>query len=120
MPPRHYDRPGYATQIAPLVGRRIAQARNQQGLTQEQLGAKIGVHQVTVTNWESGSRAINVINLVLVADALDVPPASLLPGVDTKIPNALSIMTLAEQASAVADKLHALVELVDAQQRATG
>lgn len=89
MPPRNYDRPAYATQIAVLVGRRIGHARKDRGLTQEQL-----------------------------ADILDVPAASLLPGDDAKHPNALSIMTLTEQASAVTDELHALVELVNKQQRA--
>jgi len=123
MPARNYDQPGYATQIAVLVGRRIAQARNQRRLTQGQLGSKIGVHQVTIAHWECGSRGINVINLVLVADALEVPAASLLPGDDTNDqddPNALSIQTLTRQASAVANELHALVELINKQQNAPG
>lgn len=117
MTSRKYKRPGYATQIVSLVGRRIAQVRKDHGWTQEQLGAEVGVHQVSIARWETGAQPISVTDLVLVAQALQIEAGALLPGPDIDQPNALLIMTLTERASAVADDLRALVELVELQQR---
>lgn len=117
MSSRKFKRPGYATQIVPLVGRRIAQVRKEREWTQERLGEEVGVHQVSIARWEVGSQPISVTDLVLVAEALEVEPGALLPGPDINRPNALLIMTLTERASAVADDLRALVELIEQQQR---
>ena len=56
----------------PKLGERIAQARQQAGLTQKQLAEKLGVSQRVVTYWEreaSGLRADQLSNL---AEALGV------------------------------------------------
>ena len=36
------------------LGERIAQARKQAGLSQEQLGEKLGVSRQAISKWESG------------------------------------------------------------------
>lgn len=119
MSSRKFKRPAYATQIAPIVGRRIAQWRKQHGWTQEQLGDEVNVHQVSIARWETGTQPISVTDLVLVAEALQVEPGALLPGPDINQPNALLIMTLTERASAIADDLRSLVELLEHQQPET-
>ena len=52
------------------IGTIIKQARNQQGLTQKELGKKIGVGEPTVNKYESGKQNLTVETLKRVADAL--------------------------------------------------
>lgn len=49
------------------------------GWSQLALAVRLGVSQTSVSYWESGQRAMTAADLVRVADALEVPPASLLP-----------------------------------------
>jgi transcriptional regulator with XRE-family HTH domain len=54
------------------MGERIAQARQQAGLTQEQLAAKLGTSQRVVTYWEREPVALKAEQLASLADALAV------------------------------------------------
>lgn len=54
------------------VGARIRRAREQQGLTQGELGEAIGKTQTAVSYWEAGRRSPDVEDIVAIADALDV------------------------------------------------
>jgi len=60
------------------LGRRIAEARKREGLTQAQLGKALGVSQQVVADYENGSRHIPAWRLVRVADALGVDIMELL------------------------------------------
>jgi transcriptional regulator with XRE-family HTH domain len=51
------------------VGARIRQLRQSNGLTQAELGDRLGVSQASVSNWESGARLDHVL-LSEIAEAL--------------------------------------------------
>jgi len=53
-------------------GRRLRELREQAGLTQAQLGEKIGVGWLAVSRWENGTREPGWGNVKALADALGV------------------------------------------------
>ena len=52
--------------------KRLKELRLKKGLTQTELGEKVGVKQNTFTNWENGKREPNFENLIKIADLLEV------------------------------------------------
>jgi Zn-dependent peptidase ImmA (M78 family)/DNA-binding XRE family transcriptional regulator len=54
------------------IGARIRRAREMQGLTQGELGERIGRTQTAISYWEAGRRSPDVEDIVAVAEALDV------------------------------------------------
>lgn len=56
---------------------RLKELRLKKGLTQTELGEKVGVKQSTFTNWENGKREPSYENLVKLADLLEVSLDSL-------------------------------------------
>jgi len=62
------------------MGARIRRLRKGLGLTQEELGVKVGVKELAVGDWERGKYAPRGENFVALADALGVPPHYLLYG----------------------------------------
>jgi len=65
--------PGLTALIDELVG-----AREAAGLTQRQLARKIGTTQTKVARFEVGSRRVDVVELVVLARALDLSPEDLI------------------------------------------
>jgi transcriptional regulator with XRE-family HTH domain len=65
------------------IGTLIRQAREKASLTQEALGAKLGVTQAAISYWESGRTDPGAVGIVSLAAALGVAPASLLPEAET-------------------------------------
>lgn len=59
------------------IGDRIRAARHAAGLTQMELAERIGRDHRTVHRWEYAQRVPNLEDLLLLADALDVPLADL-------------------------------------------
>jgi transcriptional regulator with XRE-family HTH domain len=59
------------------IGARIRDARLHADLTQVQLGERIGRDHRTIHRWEYALRIPNLADLLLIADALDVPLADL-------------------------------------------
>lgn len=59
------------------IGARIRTARLRAGLTQIQLGERIGRDHRTVHRWEYGARVPNLDDLLLLADATGVHVADL-------------------------------------------
>lgn len=55
-----------------IFPQRLKELRLKKGLTQTELGEKVGVKQNTFTNWENGKREPSFENLVKLADLLDV------------------------------------------------
>ena len=60
---------------------RIAQARNDAGLTAKELAEKLGVDTATLSNWENGRRQLSLDRLTQPAEALGVGVSYLL-GID--------------------------------------
>jgi len=62
------------------LGRRIADLRREAGLTQAQLGKKVGVSQQIIASYENGKRNFPIGRLLELADALKIPSSELLTG----------------------------------------
>ncbi len=64
---------------AAVVGRRIRAARERLGLTQAELATLLGRTPTSISYWEGGQRSPGLEEIVELARALAVAPASLLP-----------------------------------------
>jgi transcriptional regulator with XRE-family HTH domain len=64
------------------VGRKIAEIRQRQRLTQDALGREISLTRTSVVNIEKGKQQLLLHTLVLIARALKVEPSELLPDSD--------------------------------------
>jgi transcriptional regulator with XRE-family HTH domain len=75
----HFGNMGKPPRIGPKKPLRhyMAEWREHRGLTQQQLGDRLGVGKDTVSRWENDRRGISLNVLGAVAEALDVPPVSL-------------------------------------------
>lgn len=62
------------------IGEKIKRARKKAGLTQKQLGEKMGVSFQSIAQWENDLRNPKLDTLIRIAKALGVPVASLIPG----------------------------------------
>ena len=63
------------------MGERIKELRKGAGMTQEELGNKIGVSAQAVSKWESGISDPSTANLFALADLFGVPADEMLRGV---------------------------------------
>lgn len=61
------------------IGRQLRAARDRAGLTQTAVGQLLGVHFVTVSRWESGTRVPSLDVLYRLAAAYGCAPRDLLP-----------------------------------------
>jgi transcriptional regulator with XRE-family HTH domain len=68
------------------IGARIRSARQEQGLTQDELAQAIGVSRSAVAQWETGRAGQVMANLTRVATALDVGVEHLMVGADKRAP----------------------------------
>ena len=66
-----------------VIGRRIKNARIEQGLTQEELADKIDVSIASLSRVERGNSKINLKRLTQIAEILNVSPGYLLTGSNT-------------------------------------
>ena len=62
------------------TGKFIAELRKEKGMTQEQLGAKLGVNSRSVSRWENGHGMPDISLLLTLADVLGVTVQELLEG----------------------------------------
>lgn len=58
------------------IGQSIKEARKTRGLTQKELGQKLGVADSVITNYESGKQNLTVDTLQKVAEVLGVEVSS--------------------------------------------
>lgn len=84
---RYVDAPGQqlnnarmANRLAKTIGQRIRALREEQGLSQEQLAAKSGVHRTYVGMVERAEKNISVTSLAKFSKALGSTMSSLLEG----------------------------------------
>lgn len=81
MPPR----------IGPRRARKIylAEWRESRGLTQKQLGDRVGVSDLTISRWERSARLLNTGVMDALAEALGIEPEDLYHHPAQPTPNAL-------------------------------
>lgn len=95
------------------IGKRLAQAREKAGYSQNALAEETGYSAITISRWENGHTAMSVVDIIKVAQALEVSADYLLgiarPGKqEVKIIPGLST----EQKNFVIDTIRALMELL--------
>ncbi|SDH96028.1 helix-turn-helix domain-containing protein [Paenibacillus typhae] len=61
------------TSVMKKIGQRVRDIRKSKGLSQEQLGEKAGFHFSYIGGVERAEKNITLINLIKIADALEVP-----------------------------------------------
>lgn len=61
-----------------MLGSRVRAIRLTREISQEELADKCGLHRTYIGGVERGERNIGFINLLAVAEALEVPPSALL------------------------------------------
>ena len=59
--------------VSPSIGIRIQRAREERGITQQELAARLGCTQAALSNYELGKRRFYVANLERIAGALEKP-----------------------------------------------
>lgn len=64
--------------IQPLLGKRVRERRHERGMTQERLGSKVGISGPAIHYIEAGTNNPALPTIIAIANALDVPLASLL------------------------------------------
>ena len=67
-----------STEIGRVVGNTIRKLREKQGISQEELAERAGIHRTFVSHVECATRNITIYNLVKIAKALKVKPSVLL------------------------------------------
>ena len=67
------------------VERMVAQARQARGWTQERLAEAVDIEPVTLSRWETGSRALSLSTLARIAEVLEVGLGDLLD-IDREVP----------------------------------
>lgn len=65
------------------IGKRIAEQRQKNNLTQAELASRVSVSREIINYWENGSRDIKTGNIVLLAEALNTTCDYLLQGVES-------------------------------------
>ena len=63
-----------------ILGRRLREAREKKGFSQEELAARAGFDRTYVSLVERGRRNLSILNLFRFAKALDIAPADLVRG----------------------------------------
>ena len=61
-----------------IFPQRLKKLRKEKGLTQKELGERLGVKQNTFTNWENGKREPNLSTILKLAEILETTTDDLL------------------------------------------
>ena len=65
---------------AKMLGNTVRRLREGEGISQEELAARCGLHRTYVGSVERGERNVSLANIVRLAKALKIQPAGLLEG----------------------------------------
>ena len=76
------SRPGYSPSIATVIGNRILSLREKRGLSQSELGERLGISYQQVQKYEKGLSVLSVERLFQCARELEVPVETLLSNVE--------------------------------------
>lgn len=95
------------------IGKRLAQTREKAGYSQEMLAEKAGCSVITISRWENGHTAMNVVDIIKMAQILGVSADYLLGIAKTGKQEVKIIPGLStEQKNFVIDTMRALMELL--------
>lgn len=72
-----------------LVGEALAAARKRSGLTQQGLAKRLGKPQSFVSNYEKGQRRIDVLELIVIADALGQNASEIFTSIQARRPRSI-------------------------------
>jgi transcriptional regulator with XRE-family HTH domain len=65
-----------ATESDRLLGMRLRELRERRSLTQAELASLLGVSTSLVAHWESGRRAVSIVQVAQIAKALGIAPGA--------------------------------------------
>ena len=65
-----------------ILGQRLKIYRQQKGMTQEDLGKKIGYSQVAIAHYENGLCNFNIGVLLLFCQVLEIKPSTFVQGME--------------------------------------
>lgn len=74
----------FRTEVLNQFGERLREARHEAGLSQEELAAQSALDRSYVGSVERGERNVSLVNIVKLADALDISPSALLEDIRTE------------------------------------
>jgi transcriptional regulator with XRE-family HTH domain len=77
VPTRRNPYPDWVLARRALLGHRIAALRQEAKLSQDQLAVRTGMDRRSIQRYEAGERDPRYTDLLLIADALDVPVGDL-------------------------------------------
>ena len=63
-------------------GERVQSLRNQAGISQEKLAELAEMHRTYISGIERGERNVSLINIMRLANALNLPVSKLMEGID--------------------------------------
>jgi len=67
--------------VADRFGENLRRVRRREGLTQEEVARRAGLHRTEIGKLENGERVPRIDTLVRLADSMAVPPGELLDGI---------------------------------------
>lgn len=110
-PPSEYAYRAYSALVASSpFGDALRRRRKEQGLSQGELGGRVGVGQQAVSAWEGGTSEPDITTLTAIAAALETNAASLLDGYRTIRPH----LTVVEEPTGTSAVLPLPIGLLDA------
>ena len=65
--------------IKEIIARNLKHFREQKGLTQRELAAKLGIRHNTISAWENGANSVDISVLMQICDLLDVDICEMFP-----------------------------------------
>jgi XRE family aerobic/anaerobic benzoate catabolism transcriptional regulator len=72
------------SQLLANLGKRLREARTKRGMSQEVLAELAGLNRNYVNQVECGRRNVSIVNLVKIAEAMDVELATLIRGISNR------------------------------------
>lgn len=73
------------------LGEAIAKIRRSRGMSQRQFATSLGVRQTFISKIELGTRRLDIVELIVLARAMNVDPIELVRAVESATPNSQKI-----------------------------
>lgn len=73
------------------LGEAIAKIRRSRGMSQRQFAASLGVRQTFISKIELGTRRLDIVELIVLARAMNVDPIELVRAVESATPDSQKI-----------------------------